>query len=494
MKRIKDLPIYKKLLALILLSSGASLLVAGIVIVVYDTVTHTEQTLADLKTQAEIIGASSAAALDFNDPKTANQYLSTLSAKRSIVAAAIYDQRGRLFAYYARSGERPVIPEREQPGNRVEEDDAVLFSAVIQGGKQIGTVYLRANLERKERIVRYTSIVLLVMLVGLGIGVMVSARLQTIISAPIHDITKVAKNMVLHQENPLRPYHERAVKFGDDEVGMLTDAFNQMLIYMEKRDAALVEANRSLSAEVRERKRAQELLAEKIRDLAQSNAELEQFAYVSSHDLQEPLRMVTSYAQLLERRYRSQFDEDGLEFLHYIVDGAKRMRQLIDDLLSFSRVGTQAKALSPVSSEAALNAALANLSLSISESGAEIKREPLPVVLADQSQLTQLFQNLIANAIVYRRADEPPRIQIRAEKKDRQWQFAVKDNGIGIAPEHHERIFVIFQRLHGRGEYPGTGIGLAICKKIAERHGGRIWVESEVGKGSIFYFLLPAVS
>lgn len=493
MKSIRDLPIYQKLLTLILLSSGASLLVAGIAIVIYDAVTHTNQTFADLKTQAEILGANTAAALVFNDPKTANQYLSTLSAKRTIIAAAIYESDGRLFARYARTGETPVFPEREKPGKRIEAGDVILFDAINQGTEQIGSVYLRANLGRGERVIRYAGIVLLVMLLGLGIGVLVSIRLQASISAPIRDITSVAQNMVLHQEDPLRPYQQRAVKYGNDEIGVLTDAFNQMLTYMEKRDAALVDANRYLSDEVRERKRAQELLDQKIRDLAQSNAELEQFAYVSSHDLQEPLRMVASYAQLLERRYRTQFDADGIEFLGYIVDGAKRMRQLIEDLLSFSRIGTQAREMQTVRSEDALNVALANLALALKESDAQIKIGTLPVVMADQFQIAQLFQNLIANAIVYRRKEERLRIRIDAVRKDRQWQFAVQDNGIGIASEHLERIFVIFQRLHGRGEYPGTGIGLAICKKIVERHGGHIWVESVVGKGSTFYFLLPAV-
>lgn len=492
MKRIRDLPIYQKLLALILLSSGASLLVAGIAIVFYDSATHTDQTLEDLKTQAEIVGASSAASLVFNDPKTAVQYLSSLSAKRTIVAAAIYDADGRIFARYTRDVGEFAFPPRGQPGSRIEAGDAVLFEDIMQGGEQIGSVYLRAHLGRSERIVRYASIVLLVMVLGLGIGVLASARLQASISTPIRDITSVAQSMVLHQEDPLRPYQQRAVKYGDDEIGVLTDAFNQMLTYMEKRDAALVDANHYLSAEVKERKRAQELLDQKNRDLAQSNAELEQFAYVSSHDLQEPLRMVASYAQLLERRYRTQFDADGLEFLGYIVDGAKRMRQLIDDLLSFSRIGSQAREMHIVLSEEALNLALANLSLAIKESGAEIEKGVLPRVIADQSQLVQLFQNLIGNAIVYRRKEVPLHIRIHAERKDRQWQFAVQDNGIGIASEHRERIFVIFQRLHGRGEYPGTGIGLAICKKIVERHGGRIWVESDVGKGSTFYFLLRA--
>jgi two-component system, chemotaxis family, sensor kinase Cph1 len=343
-------------------------------------------------------------------------------------------------------------------------------------------------------VVRYTGIVLLVLLAGLAIGVLVSTKLQSVISVPIREITKVAQNMIHYESDPVGGYRERATKYGNDEIGVLTDAFNQMLTHMERRDAALVEANRSLSAEVAERKRAQKLLDRKIRDLAQSNAELEQFAYVSSHDLQEPLRMVASYAQLLERRYQDRLDADGIEFLQYIVDGAKRMRQLIDDLLTFSRIGTQAQQLHAVSSDEALNMALKNLAVSIQESGARVVRDPLPDVQADQSQLTQLFQNLIGNAIVYRRQDVPLQIAVRAVRVDSQWQFSVEDNGIGIAPEHRERIFVIFQRLHRREEYPGTGIGLAICKKIVERHGGRIWVDSAVGKGSAFHFLLPAAS
>lgn len=494
MKRIKDLPIYQKLLALIVLSSGVSLLVAGTVIVVYDAITHTEQTLTDLKTQAEIVGASSTAALEFNDPRTAHQYLSTLDAKHSIVAAAIYMPDGKLFASYARDGVHWMFPEKEKEGSRIEEDNVVLFHTIKQGDKNVGTVYLFAHLGRTERVLRYTGIVLLVMLGGLAIGVLVSTKLQSMISAPIRDITKVAQNMIHHEIDPVHSYRERATKFGNDEIGVLTDAFNQMLMHMEKRDAALVEANRTLSAEVTERKRAQKLLDRKIHDLAQSNAELEQFAYVSSHDLQEPLRMVASYAQLLERRYHARLDEDGIEFLKYIVDGAKRMRQLIDDLLTFSRIGTQAQQLHAVSSEEALSAALKNLMVSIQESGARLMRDPMPEVLADQSQLTQLFQNLIGNAIVYRRPDVPLQISVHAKRSDSQWEFAVTDNGIGIAPEHRERIFVIFQRLHGREKYPGTGIGLAICKKIVERHGGRIWVDSTIGEGSSFHFLLPAVS
>jgi PAS domain S-box-containing protein len=244
------------------------------------------------------------------------------------------------------------------------------------------------------------------------------------------------------------------------------------------------------SRDVTEQKQTEAELAMRAEELARSNEELQRFAYVASHDLQEPLRMVASYTQLLQRRYADKLDADANEFIEYAVDGARRMQQLIRDLLEYSRVGTRAKEPRPVDAAAALDDALANLHIALAESGAEIRRGPLPVVLADASQLTQVFQNLIGNAIKFR-GTAAPRIEVGAVRAGDAWRFFVADNGIGIDPQHAERIFVIFQRLHTREEYPGTGIGLAICKKIVERHGGRIWVESRLGAGATFNFTLP---
>lgn len=239
-----------------------------------------------------------------------------------------------------------------------------------------------------------------------------------------------------------------------------------------------------------ESKKAHEALAAKAEELARSNTELQHFAYIASHDLQEPLRMVASYVQLLARRYKGKLDAEADEFIDFAVDGATRMQALIQALLEYSRIGTKGKPFQHASCEKILQIALKNLQLALQESGAVVTHDPLPDVIGDATQLVQLFQNLIANAIKFR-GDKPPRVHIRAERTGKDWCIACSDNGIGIDPQFSERIFVIFQRLHGKEEYPGTGIGLALCKKIVERHGGRIWVQSEPGQGATFRFTIP---
>jgi PAS domain S-box-containing protein len=242
--------------------------------------------------------------------------------------------------------------------------------------------------------------------------------------------------------------------------------------------------------DITDRKKAEAALHEAHEELKRSNAELEQFAYVASHDLQEPLRMVASYTQLLARRYDERLDSDAREFMSYIVDGASRMKQLIEDLLAYSRVGTKGIAFANVSAEAALRRALFNLRGGIEEARASVTHDPMPTLPADEVQLGQLFQNLIGNALKFRSQAEP-KIHIVVAESAAEYTFGVRDNGIGIEPQYFERIFMVFQRLHNKGEYPGTGIGLAICKKVVERHSGRIWVESRPGEGSSFFFTLP---
>jgi len=258
--------------------------------------------------------------------------------------------------------------------------------------------------------------------------------------------------------------------------------------------AAFIELFQQKDALQRALARAQEAESKLTRqavDLRRSNEELEQFAYVASHDLKEPLRMVTSYVQLLSRRYKGKLDKDADEFIGFAVEGVDRMRALIDDLLKYSRVGTRREPFTLTDCGATLDVVRSNLEVAIAESGARIDVGPLPIIMADGRQLEQLFQNLLANAIKFR-GERAPEIQVSAQRCNDGhppgWQFTVRDNGIGLDPRFAEKIFLIFQRLHQRGEYPGTGIGLAVCKKIVAGHGGAIWVESQPGAGATFHF------
>lgn len=271
-------------------------------------------------------------------------------------------------------------------------------------------------------------------------------------------------------------------------------AYRVNVMYAQERDrieANVLLSNEMLEARVKERTAE---LEQRTRDLQKSNSDLTQFAYVASHDLQEPLRMVGSYVGLLARRYRGKLDETADEYIQFAVDGASRMQALISDLLVYSRAGTQAVQKQPVAFETIVQRALANLSLAIAESSAEVRAGDLPTVAADAMKLTQVLQNLIANALKFRKPGTTPEIYIRATKVGMEWMFSIEDNGIGFDTRYADKIFQVFQRLHGVGKYSGNGIGLAICKRIVEHHGGRLWADSQLGVGSTFFFTLPIFS
>ncbi len=344
---------------------------------------------------------------------------------------------------------------------------------------------------------------------GEGKIVLVNSQTETLFGYARSDLLgKSIEALIPERFHPVHPghrarYHEQA---STRPMGIDLD------LYARRKDGTEFPAEISLSPmwtdegmlvtsvirDITERRQAEErlrqaadALAQQTAELARSNAELQQFAYVASHDLQEPLRMVASYTQLIKRRYAAKLDGDADEFIDFAVDGATRMQRLINDLLAYSRVGTRGKDLEPTDLNVVFDQAVADLGAAIAESGATVLRGDLPTVPADASQLGQVFQNLVSNAIKFH-GDEPPRVEVQAERRDGDWLISVRDNGIGIAPEYAERIFVIFQRLHNRTEYSGTGIGLAICKKIVERHGGRIWMDSQPGQGAGFHFTLPA--
>jgi signal transduction histidine kinase len=283
-------------------------------------------------------------------------------------------------------------------------------------------------------------------------------------------------------------------------VGALTIVIISVAMHRARQRA--IDRQIELEREMRERIQAEEALRkahdelearvqERTAELARSNAELQQFAYVASHDLQEPLRMVSNFTQLLAERYDAKLDNDGREFIAFAVEGATRMQTLVQDLLALSRVGTRGKNLEVVRLAEAVDRAVANLEFAIQENGALVSHDELPEVMADSSQMMQLFQNLIGNGIKFKGA-EPPRVHISAVRNGKEWTFSVRDNGIGFEPQYAERIFAVFQRLHSRDEYQGNGIGLSICRKIVERHQGRIWAESTPGSGTTFHFTMPA--
>ncbi|MDD1678502.1 MAG: PAS domain S-box protein [Methanomicrobiales archaeon] len=271
----------------------------------------------------------------------------------------------------------------------------------------------------------------------------------------------------------------------------LLAAYNELDDRVKERTKDLQEANLRLEKEIAERKATAEELRKKTEELARSNLELQQFAYIASHDLQEPLRAISGFTELLEKRYKGKIDKKADRYIKFIVDGTNQMQQIIQDLLAYSRVQTRAYEFGPFDANRAFDQALLNLHKTIEDKKAFITRDPLPEIFADGTQITQLFQNLIGNGLKFQKPDNKPVIRASAAQKGDYWLFSVKDNGIGMEPRFADRIFKIFQRLHAKGEYEGTGIGLAICKRIVERHGGDIYVESAPGTGSIFYFTIP---
>ncbi|MCL4204549.1 MAG: HAMP domain-containing protein [Pirellulaceae bacterium] len=489
MLRFRDASIRSKLIALLVTVVFLVLLLSTAAFVVHDIRMFRTSMQMHLETLAAVLADNSSAPLDLDSAEAASHVLAALQREPSVVYAETIDGRGKTFAIYPQEAAAVPLPSDSGTGEPFVADGflhvfkPIKLFPLLPGDPESGTLYLRASLEQLHKQLRRDLLIAAVILaVCLTVAILLAFFAQRLISTPIQRLV-VATQEISTSGN----YAVRVAKQTNDEIGVLIDEFNAMLTQLQTRDRELAEHREQLEEQVE--LRTQELSAT-AKDLARSNTELEQFAYVASHDLQEPLRMVSSYLQLLQRKYQGQLDASADKYIAYAVDGAARMQRMINDLLAYSRVMTRGKAPEPTDCERAWADALANLERRIHESAAVVTHDPLPTVHADASQLIQVFQNLVGNAIKYHGA-ETPHVHASAQRQPGQWVFSVRDNGIGIEPQYFERIFVIFQRLHGKEEYSGTGIGLAVCKKIVERHGGKIWVESQYGTGSTFYFTIP---
>src|SRR5258706_6725885 len=480
----------EKLIWTSMLASMIVLVLASAAFLAYDLVSFRRRIPRVLDTTAQILGLNSAAALLFDDAPAAKDLLGALEADPRIVSASLYTEKRLLFARYVRDPAlawRPISP---FPGEvlrepRFEWRAVTLARSIEFKGRPVGYIVLESDLEEFYTHARAVAgLGALVLALSVPLTFLLASRFQRVVSAPLLDLVATVRGI-----SQAKNYALRAVVRTGDELGLLVTAFNEMLDQIEGRDGALeaaraglelrvAERTQELEQEVVERRRAEASLARQAEELARSNADLEQFAWVASHDLQEPLRMVASYTQLLAESHAGKLGADSDRYIEHAVDGATRMQKLIVDLLAYARVGRGSRSPTAVDCRSVYDQALANLEVVIRESGARVSRDELPTVQGHASQLAQLFQNLIGNALKFR-GEEPPRIHVAIEHRKGEAVFAVRDNGIGFDEKHAEKVFVIFQRLHARSSnYSGTGIGLAVCKKIVETHGGRIWSKS----------------
>jgi signal transduction histidine kinase len=483
--RFQRAPIHQKLMLIALLTTGGALLLAGTAVIYFNVVRFKEEMKRDLASFADVFAGSSTAALTFGDPKTATEILRSVSPRTSIVAIALYDDKGNLFAQWGRDPSVRFPPAPETDGSHFADGALVAFRPVMLQKERLGTIYLRSNLkELRDRVWTQALTVGFVFLAAGIVALLLSSWLQRLISGPILALAGTARAV-----SERRDYSIRAARRSTDELGTLVDAFNDMLNQIQRRDSELQEAKEALEERVRERTRE---LEQRNEELNQSNKELDDFAYIASHDLKEPLRGIHNFSSFLIEDYAAKLDDEGRSKLETLMRLTRRMETLIDSLLQFSRLGRVDLAVDRVNLNEIVAEMLDSLAISLNEDRVEVRvPRPLPTVRADRVRVGEIFYNLIVNAMKYNdKADKWVEIGWR-ENPAGPPVFYVRDNGIGIPEKHHDAVFRIFKRLHGRDKYGGgTGAGLTIVKKIVERHHGRIWLESSTGEGTTFYFTL----
>ena len=612
MRPFRDISIKRKLTLIIMLTSSITLVLASVAFVTQEYIAFRTGRMIELSTMADIISANASAALAFSDRYSAKEMLAALRAEKHVLAACIYRNDGAMFAdYYLREGESNGLlpPAPRKPGEYFEGHDLLLFRRIYLDGEPIGTIYLRSDMRVVySRLQSYAGVVALVMAASWVVAFVLSSRLQQIVSDPILRLARAARQVSAEKD-----YSVRVTKRSDDELGLLTDSFNEMLSQIATRTGELTESEerfrrlfeeapvpyheidregvvrrvnraecrllgcqpeeiigkhvwdfvapeeqeqrqeavrqrlagnqplepsrlayprqdgaritveihenfirdadgqvvgiRSALLDITERQRAEEVLSRQADELARSNSELEQFAYVASHDLQEPLRKIQAFGDRLRIECSQQISERANDYLARMQSAAARMQTLINDLLSLSRVKTRTQPFVRVDLNEVTRVVLSDLEMRIEQLSAEVEAGELPAIDADPVQMTQLLTNLIGNALKFHKKQETPVVKIQAEilpgetcrgtghgngnGVSKLCRLTVEDNGIGFDEKYLGRIFQVFQRLHGRSEYEGTGVGLAICRGIAERHGGEITAHSTPDQGAKFIVTLP---
>jgi PAS domain S-box-containing protein len=598
MKAFRDMPIKQKLMLILMSVTTASLLLAGLGIIIVDSLLFREAMQRDVEALGRIVADNSTAALSFDDPGDAAETLTSLRARPHLVAACIYRPDGAVFAQYMRPGESVGCPKAAQDDVRFTRSGLVLRRPIELQGRRIGTLEMLYDVDEvSDRTKLYGSIVLGVLLFSILIAFLLSSRLRDVIADPISQLVRATTSV-----SGTGDYGIRVQKHTGDELGVLVDRFNEMLAGIQSRDNTLTRALLEREAALWEAENARERFhfmaesmpqkiftatargevdyfnqqwatftglpqealrnwdwcrfvhpddlevhsatwqhsmdtrepfhfehrfrradgtyrwhltralamqdaqggtcmwlgssteiheqKEKEEQLRLANDDLQQFAYSASHDLQEPIRNVAVYSELIAKRYHDVLDDQGRQFLGFLTEGGRRLVTLINDLLAYTRAGVVAEDTPEVDAAEVFTHTLTDLSEAIRENNATVTMDALPHVHMGEAHLQQVFQNLITNALKYRR-EEPPRIHVSAVNGGSAWRFSVQDNGIGIEPQYKEKIFGVFKRLHRDQKYSGTGIGLAICKRVVNRYGGRIWVESEFGKGTTVLFTVP---
>lgn len=487
----------RKLLGVVLLTTLVALVVALGAMITYDIRYYHRSWLADISTQAELLGKASASALLFDDPRVASENLGLLRYRPKVKAAAIYDARGAVFASYVAPQSVGAIPPLPGPdGARVEGSDLIVFERIVHDGQILGAVFLRAQYELVDRFLSYLGIAAVVAALAMGVAYLLSARLQRIVTEPILHIVGVARHVVTQGD-----YSRRAPKLSNDEVGVLTESFNAMLAEVERRDAELKSSNERLASEVAERKQAEEEilrlnveLEERVRQrTAQfevANQELEAFCYSVSHDLRAPLRGIHGFSQALVQEFPADLSAAAHHFLSRILASAERMEQLIEDLLNLSRVSRGELARRRVDLGDLARQIVGTL-LSVDPARqVEVSIWDGMIAEADPRLIRTALENLLGNAWKFTSKTDHARIEVGSLREAGRQVFYVRDNGAGFDMTYADKLFGAFQRLHRVTDFPGTGIGLATVERIIHRHGGKIWADAQENLGAAFYFTL----